>query len=256
MSLPTHRAALLPAALLLSTVAPAVAGAQSLRGSRASIDRMYRQARAERLSFFETPASVRRQVAAGRLVRLVASDDFTLHRVGYPFVRPATRTFVPRLSRQYAAACDEPLVVTSAVRPATRQPANSTRRSVHPTGMAVDLRKPTSGTCLRWLRSTLLELEGAGLLEATEEWSPPHFHVAVFPTRYARYAAARARAEGGPRLAAANGGTVYTVRRGDTLGEIAREHDTTVKAIADANDLSGTTIQPGQELRIPPAGGV
>jgi hypothetical protein len=171
------------------------AHAQSLRGSRASINRMYRQAGAEHFSFFQTSASVRRAVDRGRLVRLTPGKHFTLHEVSYPFVRPATRTFVQRLSAQYEAACDEPLVVTSAVRPATRQPPNSTARSVHPTGMAVDLRKPDSGSCLRWLRSTLLELEGAHLLEATEEHSPAHFHVAVFATPYERYVAERARAD-------------------------------------------------------------
>jgi hypothetical protein len=175
---------------------------QSLRGSRASIDRMYRHARSERLSFFQTPASVRRAVDKRQLVRLEADSTYDLHEVRYPYVRPATRTFVRRLAAQYMAACGERLVVTSAVRPATRQPANSTTRSVHPTGMAVDFRKPQDGKCLRWLRATLLDLEGDGLLEATEEHSPAHFHVAVFPTEYARYVAARARRESsGTRLA-------------------------------------------------------
>ena len=180
------------ASVALLQAMPAMAAAQSLRGSQGSIDRMYRQARTERLSFFETPASVRRQVAAGRLVRLVPGEGFTVHRVAYPFVRPATRTFVQRLGAQYRAACGERLVVTSAVRPATRQPANSAARSVHPTGMAVDLRKPKDPRCLRWLRTVLLDLERADLIEATEEYAPPHFHVAVFPTAYRRYAAARA----------------------------------------------------------------
>jgi hypothetical protein len=108
-------------------------------------------------------------------------------------VSPETRIFVQRLASQYRAGCGEKMVVTSAVRPATRQPANSTERSVHPTGMAIDLRLPRSAKCRRWLRTTLLELEKAGVLEATEEHSPAHFHVAVFPTAYSRYRAARQR---------------------------------------------------------------
>lgn len=242
-------------ALLLASLLPAVASAQSLRGSRASIDRMYRQARAERFSFFETPASVQRQLAAGRLVRLEPDGGFLLHRVSYPYVRPATRTFVERLGAQYSAACGEALVVTSAVRPARRQPANSSVRSVHPTGMAIDLRKPTDAACLRWLRDALLGLERAGLIEATEEWAPPHFHVAVFATRYARYAAVRERTEARARLAAraAEADTTHTVRPGDTLWAIALEHETTVDALAAANDIDGDAIVPGQELRIPAA---
>ena len=176
---------------------PHESAAQSLRGSRASINRMYREARAEHFSFFETPVSVRKAVAAKRLVRLAPDETFRLHNVGYPFVRPATRTFVERLAPQYTAACGDTLVVTSAVRPATRQPSNSTARSVHPTGMAVDLRKPEDRECLKWLRSTLLELEEAGVLEATEEFAPPHFHVAIYNNAYTEYVEARRKAVAG-----------------------------------------------------------
>lgn len=231
-------------------LAPRPAPAQSLRGSRASIDRMYRTARAERLAFYETAAGVRRAVRSRRLVRLTSDSSVVLHRIAYPFVRPATRTFVARLAQQYLAECEAPLVVTSATRPATRQPANSTARSVHPTGMAVDLRKPQTPACLRWLRATLLDLEDAGLLEATEERSPAHFHVAVYPTRYSRYVASRVKAEPG----AVGSRTVYTVREGDTLWDIAHEHHTTVDALTSANSLRGETIQPGEELAIPQGG--
>lgn len=162
---------------------------------------MYRRARSERLSFFQTPASVRRAVDARRLVRLEPDSSYDLHAVSYPYARPATRTFVQRLAAQYLASCGEPLVVTSAVRPSTRQPANSTGRSVHPTGMAVDFRKPQTEACLRWLRATLLELESDGRLEATEERSPAHFHVAVFAKEYTRYVGSRARPGTSARLA-------------------------------------------------------
>jgi hypothetical protein len=80
-------------------------------------------------------------------------------------------------------ACGEQLVVTSALRPTTRQPRNGSARSVHPTGLAIDLRKP-GGACLRWLRKTLLRMEQQRLIEATEEFRPPHFHVAVFGDRF------------------------------------------------------------------------
>ena len=154
---------------------------------------MYRRARAERLTFYETPRGVQRAVTAGRLERLVPDGSFELYKVGYPFAHAASKTFVERLGAQYSNTCGEPLVVTSAVRPATRQPANSVARSVHPTGMAIDLRKPNDPDCRKWLRSTLLDLERAGVLEATEEFGPPHFHVAVYPTAYRRYVAQRTR---------------------------------------------------------------
>jgi hypothetical protein len=53
--------------------------------------------------------------------------------------------------------------------------------------MAIDLRRPRDRECLSWLRDVLLDLEKKGLIEATEERSPAHFHVAVFPTPYGRY---------------------------------------------------------------------
>ncbi len=252
-----HLIGLVAVSAALCALAPAKrAAAQSLHGSPASINRMYRRARAERLSFFETPAGVRKAVAAGRLVRLVPDANFTLHEVGYPFVRPPTRTFAERLGAQYKAACGELLEVTSAVRPATRQPPNSVARSVHPTGMAIDLHKPEDRDCRSWLRTTLLELEDTGVIEATEEFSPPHFHVAVFPTPYKRYVAARTRqADQAPGVRLASSGavdvSVYSVRQGDTLWDIARAHDTTVKAIRSANHLDDVVLQPGQKLVIP-----
>jgi membrane-bound lytic murein transglycosylase D len=48
-----------------------------------------------------------------------------------------------------------------------------------------------------------------------------------------------------------SGGGTHTVRRGETLGSIARRHGTTVGAIQRANGLKGTVIQAGQRLRIP-----
>lgn len=204
---------------------------------------MYRQARTEDFSFFQTGTSVRKAVAAGRLVRLRADgSDLEVAGVSYPFVRPATLLFVERLAEQYREGCGEPLVVTSAVRPATRQPANATERSVHPTGMAIDLRKPRNAACLRWLREALLGLEGRRVLEATEERWPAHFHVAVFSTPYERYVASRTS-----RTAVAT----YVVQAGNTLWDIARDHDVTVKAIVAANDLEDDTIIPGQVLTIP-----
>lgn len=188
----THgRLAILP---LLLAVFASETHAQSLRGSRASIDRMYHQARLERFTFLETSANVRKFVSSGLLVRIAPNRNLAIHRVSFPYARPEVRTFVDRLGAQYRSACGERLVVTSAVRPASRQPYNSTARSVHPTGMAIDLRKPTKASCLRWLRTTLLSLEKSRVIEATEEHSPAHFHIAVFPTKYAQYVSARSSA--------------------------------------------------------------
>jgi hypothetical protein len=272
--------------LAAAAVAARPADAQSLRGSRESVDRMYQQAQREQLRFSETPKDVHAAAGSGALVQLTASDDVTLRRVAFPYVTPATKAFVARLGRQHRAECGTPLMVTSAARPTTRQPANSVAQSVHPTGMAIDLRKP-SGRCLRWLRETLLELEDAGVIEATEERRPPHFHVAVFPTSYTRYAAAqhdapaaesrpavartvparvasapaaaqtRARraAAGATRLAEATrrerSARRYRVRPGDTLWDIARAHETSVRQLLAANRMRQPVIRPGQQIVVP-----
>ncbi|MHB1296734.1 MAG: LysM peptidoglycan-binding domain-containing protein [Anaerolineae bacterium] len=46
-------------------------------------------------------------------------------------------------------------------------------------------------------------------------------------------------------------GTLYTVRRGDTLFSIARRYGTTVAALVSANGLTNTDIRAGMTLRIP-----
>ena len=49
---------------------------------------------------------------------------------------------------------------------------------------------------------------------------------------------------------------IYVVQAGDTLDEIARDHDTTVNAIVQLNGITNPSrIDPGQELRIPSAVG-
>jgi hypothetical protein len=58
--------------------------------------------------------------------------------------------------------------------------------------MAVDFRKPRNPACLAWMRKSLVALEDAGVIEATEEKHPAHFHVAVLrqnPERHIQLAA-------------------------------------------------------------------
>jgi len=246
--------------LIISVSLASDAAAQSLRGSRTSVDLMYRQARNHELHFYETSAGVRKAAERGEFVRLRGNADYQLANVSHPYVLPATETFVNRLAAQYRAACGEKLVVTSAVRPKSLRLANSTDKSVHPTGMAVDLRKPSKGSCLSWLRRTLSSLDGAGVIEATEEFRPPHFHVAVFPNPYRRYVLARggtvrvaARESSSTADAPASGGRTYRVRKGDSLWAIARRNRVSVELIQSANDLSSTNIRAGQVLRIPEA---
>ena len=238
-------------ALLLSAVSTTPASAQSLRGSRASVDRQNREARQHDFTFVRRPAQVDRFVDAGLLVPLENDEHYRLHNVSFGVARPEVKLFIERLSAQYLDACDERLVVTSLTRPTSRQPANASPRSVHPTGMAVDLRVPDTSSCRRWLESTLLDLERERVLEATLERSPLHFHVAVFPDEYLAYVA-RVTGRSAPKiLASVQAPTRHTVRRSETLWDIAARYGTTPARIKAANKLRSSVIRPGQTLDIP-----
>jgi flavin reductase (DIM6/NTAB) family NADH-FMN oxidoreductase RutF len=171
--------------LLLAAVAPAAG--QSLRGSGASLDRQNRAARRHDFTYIDTANRIRYFADQGWLVRVRPTRDYALHAVSYPYARPELALFVRRLAGQYRSACGEQLVVTSLTRPTTRQPRNASDRSVHPTGMAVDLRYSPSRRCRGWLEQVLLSLERAGVIEATRERYPAHYHVAVFPREYSAY---------------------------------------------------------------------
>lgn len=226
---------------------PELLRAQSLRGSRTSVDRMYYHAVDHGIYFYKTGGGLRTAATEGRLVRLATGRDYRVAGVSYPYVKPATRTFVERLAGQYRRACGERLVITSAARPKSMRLANSVDRSVHPTGMAIDLRKSGRSSCRSWLRRTLVALEGQGVIEATEEHSPPHFHVAVFPTPYTRYV----QGKGPAAKLAASGGASYRVRTGDSLWRIARRHDVSVERLKAANGLRSSSLKVGQRLVIP-----
>ena len=221
---------------------------QALRGSEASLNRAYVRAANHDFTFLQTGAHVHRFVDAGHLVRLRSSRDFVLHDVSFPYGRPEVKLFVQRLGAQHRRACGEELVVTSLTRPLSEQPRNASILSVHPTGMAVDFRTSLNSVCRYWLESTLLYLEAAGVLEATRERRPSHYHVAVFPELYAAYVSELSSAVSGNRATAPSR---YMVRDGDSLWAIARRHRTTVSKLRAANDIRGSRIYAGQLLTVP-----
>lgn len=236
--------------LILPTPAPA----QSLRGSPGTVERQNLAAVQHDFTFLRDAGHVRRFVEAGYLVPVGSNPDFRVKRISFPFARPEVKLFLSRLGRQYRAACGEDLVVTSLTRPQTRQPWNASPRSVHPTGMAMDLRRSTNRGCRQWLEDVLLSLEGRGVLEAVRERRPPHYHVALFPKPYAAYVASLRDTEppgaADGVLLASSEKTRYRVRAGDTLWRIARSNGTTVRQIRAANDLRGSRIYPGQVLHL------
>lgn len=171
--------------MLLSFASSAFAeSSATLRGSRDSMLRQHQIAQQQEFTFIRTPSQVERFVDEGYLERVEGNDDYSLANVSFPFARPALRTFVERLGSQYREACGEKLVVTSLTRPQSLQPSNAHQLSVHPAGMAVDLRISEDASCREWLEQTLLSLEKREILDITRERNPPHYHVAVFPEAY------------------------------------------------------------------------
>ena len=243
-----RRTSLLAGFLILLTSGIGQVHGQALRGSEASVTRAYDRAEDHDFTFLRTAAHVQRFVAAGFLVRVRNNRDFVLHDVSFPYGRAEVKLFIERLGGQYHRACGEELVVTSLTRPLSEQPRNASIFSVHPTGMAVDFRASSNSVCRRWLESTLLYLEDAGVLEATKERRPWHYHVAVFPEPYADYVSDQlASANSGKRAL----GSRYMVRNGDSLWTIARRHGTTVPRLQAANDIRGSRIYAGQVLTVP-----
>lgn len=243
--------------LSLSGSATVLAG-QSLRGSNSSLDIQNRMARQHDFTYISDSRQVERFVDGGYLVRVQGDANFRLdNEVSFPYARREVQTFLRRLGRQYRSACGEQLVVTSLTRPQTRQPRNASDRSVHPTGMAVDLRRSNHSPCRAWLESVLLSLERQGVLEATRERFPPHYHVAIFPEPYDDYVArltateSRSADASGEARATPIGSDGYQVRRGDSLWSIARSLDVSVLDLRIANGLSSDRIHPGQLLRVP-----
>jgi LysM repeat protein len=265
-----NRARLALAGLLV--LLPAMpARAQTLKGSHATMSRQFSIAKQHDFTFLRTNTDVKRFIGLGLLVRLPGNANYVLANVSFPYARGAVQTFVERLSEQYRNSCGEKLVVTSLTRPLNRQPRNASDLSVHPAGMAVDLRLSRKPSCRRWLESTLLSLEKRGVLDATRERFPAHYHVAVYPEHYLTYVG---RLTGGrTRVAAAPAARTvvaddavpsgpsageeepsampYKVHRGDTLWSIARRHGTTVETLKQMNDLDDAAIRAGQVLNIP-----
>jgi hypothetical protein len=164
--------------------------AASLRGLPGMMVQQHTVAVQHGLVFARTPADIARLVEAGSLVHIPGDANYTVAgAVRWPFAQPEMQVFLERIAAGYRAACGEKLVVTSLTRAISQQPRNAHALSVHPTGIAVDLRISTRAECRQWLEGKLLDMEEAGALHAIREKAPPHYHVALFPGGFADYLA-------------------------------------------------------------------
>ncbi len=160
----------------------------SLQGSPESMVRQHHVALASGYEFMQRPADIRRAVEEGRLIQLEETGPLQLKHPSESIALPEMKHFLERLATGVESSCGQGIVVTSLTRPKSRQPRNAHQLSVHPAGMAVDLRVPRTARCRRALEESLLSLEEQGVLDATRERAPAHYHVALFPGRYLEFA--------------------------------------------------------------------
>lgn len=127
----------------------------------------------------------------GVLVELEENEYIKFFNVTRPFVLPVVKRFVERLAIEYTAVGCGRLGVNGAARDIAYQAkfSNSHPKSVHPTGMAVDLRRETPKSteainCQSWLDRVLLSIEKSKRLDVTFEKHPAHYHVVVVPDAY------------------------------------------------------------------------
>jgi hypothetical protein len=120
-------------------------------------------------------------VNRGMFVHIKSSPDIPLKVIfGTPFVLPSTARFTRRLAYAYSEGGCGDLYVTGGGRFRTFR--NSSEFSVHPAGMAVDIRiRGLSEDCKQLLYRELYQAEADRVADVTEERWPAHLHVVVIP---------------------------------------------------------------------------
>jgi spore germination cell wall hydrolase CwlJ-like protein len=167
-------------------------GEAEAKGSRDAVIGAHSYATTAGYTFAADASDREQMVADGTLVKLDGTY-IDLVDVSEPYVMPAVARFVNRLGELHAARGCGKLVVTSALRTLEHQGtlSNGSNYSVHPTGMSIDLRRPTdeASFCSTWLKDTLLEIEAAGRIDMTAENAPRHYHIVVLPNEYSTWLA-------------------------------------------------------------------
>lgn len=227
-------------AVLLFLLPTLVLGAD-LRGGKKPVEEAWNYANGK-YEPIDTEEGLEVFITTNRLVRLENDRYLEVDEgVSRPYVRPETRIFVRAVAEYSFSICGEPLVITSALRLNTDpQPRNGHKKSVHPRGMAVDVRLPNR-QCRKDFEIELLYLELKGLIQATKERSPPHYHVVVYGAEYSEYISSLAKRDR----------AWYEIRPGDTLSAIADRFGTTVQELVIINGLdSPNFLSIGQKIRL------
>lgn len=168
-----------------------------LRGSHASLVRQDERDRAEGLTRIKDEAQLRTLVQQRALIPLPVNEAVQADprlAVDRRYTRPWTAEFLHNLGGAFMSRFGEPLVVTSAVRPASYQeqltwrngnaaPANGAIASPHEFGATIDIgKKGMTAREMAWMRGYLLPLQQAGQIDVEEEFYEACFHITVYKT--------------------------------------------------------------------------
>jgi hypothetical protein len=205
------------------------AWANMLNGGKQARDEAAAEAIRQGILSAADKAEMLKFINEGRLVPIETGEFFVVEKMehGYPYVLPETRDFLRRLGVFWLEHCNERLVITSALRP-KNSPVNSIDNTVHPTGMAVDIRNyHLSRHCRDWVESKKRWFESAGIIQATKEHRHPHYHLVVYPEQFRSFQSGANQVDG----------AIYRVRSGDTLGVIAKRFGSSINKLVTLNHL-------------------
>jgi hypothetical protein len=171
------------------------ATASPLRGSYESLERQNEKTENDNLERIEDDDDLADRIARNMLVPVPSSAALTVNGnlpANYRYCRPWTAQFLADLARSHQAPFHRPLEVSSAVRTVDYQKrlmeingnaaaAEGDIASPHLTGATIDIAK--SGMSRQekgWMRSRLLRLQLAGMIDVEEEFHQSCFHITVY----------------------------------------------------------------------------
>lgn len=111
--------------------------------------------------------------------------------------------------------------------------------------------KPHSITLPADKSISFLEHQDSIFAYKAETLLPRNGRITEVSTRGRRNEYVRQGGNRGSSTSTASSGRIYTVRKGESLGSIARKHHTTSAKIKKLNKLRSDRIHPGQKLRLP-----
>lgn len=167
-----------------------------LRGSYASLERQNEKTENDNnLERIEDDDDLADRIARNMLVPVPASASLIVNGnlpENYRYCRPWTASFLTDLAHVHAAAFHRPLEVSSAVRTVEYQKrlmetngnaaaAEGDIASPHLTGATIDIVKHgMSRQEMAWMRSRLLRLQQANMIDVEEEFRQACFHITVY----------------------------------------------------------------------------